>query len=888
MKGIRIPLILLFCTFVQMSFAQEEIPDEVLVSYSANQKPLKSILLDLSLKTEVNIAFQDEILPVDSLVTIQYRNVPLGIIIDDIIDQTGTKYKIVGDQIVIVRDEFRKSNDQITISGYLTDKLSGENLIAANVFLYDQSMGTISNEYGFYSFTIPKGVQRLYFSYLGYKMEIKELRLAVDTTINVKLDPSVQLNEILILDSKLLKVEESPASMTDLELDLINSMVSLAGESDVLGLVRNQAGVSTASDGFGGMSIRGGSIDQNLILMDGVPIYNPNHALGMFSIFNTNVIKSATLYKSGFPARYGSRLSSVLDIWIRDGNKEKLSGELSTGLLVGKATIEGPIAKGKSSFLVSFRRTYYDKIIQNLSRSFYEFGPDNDGRTGIINYFFYDLNAKVNFKLSDKSSIYFSVYQGKDQFLNNSSIPAIGQNSIFNNINENNWDWGNRMGVVRFSQQLSKKAFLKSSVYLTQYNFETFSLDQVEEIKDSIPVSNQFLAGLYNSDITDIGFNLDFDYLPNNKNTLRFGSNVILHSFKPGVIIANNLDAEYNGITEISRDTLASRTNNKVIKGTEIQFYFENNYRPNQHNTFNLGFHQSLIMNGNRTFFLPQPRLAYLYNKNAFTFKTSLSFVSQYLHLITNSGLGVPVDVWLPSTEVLEPQKGWVASMGFNFAGKKGYTFGSEIYYKTLNNLLSFNEGEILDINQGDEWEQNVPVGDGYSYGIETHLNKVVGNTIWNMNYTWSKSDRQFDEINNGEVFRYRFDRRHNFKVTFLHKINTSAEFTFTWNFATGNPITLPFEIREVIADDGSVFILPIYKLKNQHQLPNYHRLDCGFNFYSKYSWGRTKLHLGIMNLYGQQNPFYVELRRTTDNDYNFQQFAFPKFLPSLNYSVSF
>ena len=619
--------------------------------------------------------------------------------------------------------------------------------------------------------------------------------------------------------------------------------------------------------------------------MDGVPIYNPNHALGMFSIFNSNVIKSATLYKSGFPARYGSRLSSVLDIWIRDGNKEKFSGEISTGLLVGKGTLEGPIIKGKSSFLVSFRRTYYDKFIQNISRSIYEFS--GDGREGLLNYFFYDLNAKVNFKLSDKSSIYFSVYQGKDEFLNNSFIPT-GSDPTFINTNDNNWDWGNRMGVIRYSQQLSKKAFLKSSVYLTQYDFETFSLDRIQEIQGSMPVRDQFLAGLYSSDIRDIGFNLDFDYLPNNKNTLRFGTNVILHSFRPGVLIANNQDPLYSEISEINKDTLSSRISTSNIDGTEIQIYFEDNFRPNQHNTFNLGFHQSFIINDDKTYVLPQPRLAYLYNKNAFTFKTSLSFISQYLHLITNSGLGVPVDVWLPSTKTLEPQRGWIASLGFNLAGKDGYTFGSEVYYKSLKNLLSFNEGEIIDINQGDAWQDRVPVGVGTTYGIETHFNKVIGNTLWNMNYTWSKANRQFDEINNGEVFRYRFDRRHNFKFTFLQKINTSAEFTLSWTYATGNPITLPFELREVISDDGSVYTVPIYKERNNSTLPDYHRLDMGFNFYSKYSWGRTKLHIGIINLYGRINPFYIELRRTADDDFDYHQFYLPPFLPSLNYSVSF
>lgn len=885
MKKLILTLLFGCALIAQNIYSQEQIPDEVLVSYNANKKPLKTVLLDLSLKTEVNIAFQDEILPVDSLISINVRNERLGLVIDDIIKGTGNKYRIVGDQIVIIRDEFKKSKDNITISGYLKDKESGESLIAANVFLYDQSMGTITNEYGFYSFTMPKGVQRLYYSYLGYKMDIKEIRLTKDTTINVNLNPSVRLNEILILDNELLKIEETSASVTDLTLEKINSMVSLAGESDVLSLVNNQAGVNSAADGVGGFSVRGGSVDQNLVLMDGVPIYNPNHALGIFSIFNSNVIKSATLYKSGFPARYGGRLSSVLDVWIRDGNKEKLSGELSTSLLIAKGIIEGPIVKGKSSFLVSFRRTFIDQYADQLSEL------DFNDRDINFNYVFYDLNAKMNFQLSKKSSIYFSFYQGKDEYDYDRAIQTPGPTSDFLDLDANEWDWGNRMGVVRFSQQLGTKSFLKSSLYYTQYQFTTYDFNKVEESLDSTIINRQFLAGLYSSDISDIGFNLDFDYLPNNVHTLRFGTNLIAHTFKPGVLVANSLDSEFNSLETINIDTLRTRLNTPSIDGNEVQIYFEDNIRPNKHHLINIGFHQSFIFSENKTFVLPQPRLAYLYNKDVFTFKSSISFVSQYLHLITNSGLGVPVDVWLPSTDELAPQTGWVASAGFDITGKsKAYSFGAEAYYKRLNNLLAFNEGGIIDINQEDEWQADVPVGEGESYGIESYFNKNLGKISWDLNYTLSWSFRTFEEINGGRTFPYRFDRRHNLKFRYLHKINENVEFSLAWSYATGNPYTVPFELREVQADDGSIYVLPIYTERNNRRLVDYHRLDLGFNFYSNYSWGNTKFHIGINNLYGRVNPFAVDLIKVSNDpiDFKFQDYSLPQFLPSVSYSVSF
>lgn len=873
------------CAFANV-LAQKQIPDEITISYSAKSQFFKTVLLEISDKSGINIAFQDEIIPVDSIVNLEARNKPIGLILDELLEGTGTKYKIVGNQIVIVIDEYSQSEEMITISGYLTDGQSGESLIATNVFLYDKSAGTTTNEYGFYSLTVPKGTQRIYYSYLGYDVDIKEISLTRDTTISVEMKPSALLNEVLILENSTIKIEETAASIVEIPLDRLNGIVSVAGESDIMRVVQNQAGVNSGADGFGGLSVRGGSVGQNLILMDGIQIYNPSHALGIFSVFNSNVIKSATLYKSGFPARFGSRMSSVLDIWTREGSKEKIGGEFTIGLLAAKATIEGPIIKDKASFLFSYRRTYWDVWQDLLSNQL----TNSSGGNFNVKYFFSDFNGKVNFKLGKKSSIYLSYYSGEDVYTSDNSTSIPGSSSVFVNENQTDWDWGNEMAVIRFSHQLSKKAFLKSALYLTNYNFDTFELSSTQEIQDSNLLGSEFLSGLYSSNIQDQGFNLDFDILPNSKNTIKLGTNIIRHRFRPGLLATSDLENLFEMADEITKESLSTELNNPEVNGNEFQFYIEDNIRPNQNHSINLGFHQSIIQSEGKTFFLPQPRLAYLYNKNKLTFKTSLSFVSQYIHLITNSGLGLPVDVWLPSTETLAPQKGWLASAGMSLKGEKGYEIGSEIFYKEMWDLLSFADGEITDINQGKEWEESVPVGTGNAYGIESFFNKNTGRTTWSMNYTYSFAWRQFDELNGGERFRFRYDRRHNFKFAFLHKISANSEFTLNWSYASGNVVTWPTGVKEIRDDNGGTFEVLIYDKKNNLQLPNYHRLDLGFNFYSNYKKGRMKLSLGIFNLYNRMNPFYVDVRKAGSDPIIFDpvQFTLLPVLPSLTISYIF
>jgi len=862
--------------------SQQEIPDEKLVSYSAESKSLRDILVGLTKKTKINIAFQDHIIPSDSLITMRVSQKPLGYVIDELIKGTGTKYKIVGNQIVIIKDPFYESKDEITISGYIRDVESKESLISANIYTFDKVSGTVSNEYGFFSLSIPKGVQRVYISYLGYKLQVIEVPLTKDTTINVSLDPSIILNEVVIQESKLIEPESSVASVTHLPLDKIESIMSLGGEPDVIRLTHQLSGVSTGADGFGGMSIRGGSVDQNLILLDGVPIYNPFHALGVVSVFNSKVINSATLYKSGFPARYGSRLASVLDIRTREGNKERIGGDFSLGLIAAKATLEGPIVKGKSSFLVSARRTILDPWINLASGNLF----DED-----INYSFYDINLKTNFKVGKKTRLYLSYYNGKDNFKTELIEETKTDDTTLNAADQLFWNWGNTMGVVRLSHQLSNKAFLKSSAYYTRYKFNSFELDRFQEVVADTTTNFFYNSGIYNSSIRDLGFTTEVDFIPNPRNLIKAGVNIIYHTFTPGILFADQVDQLVPDSVFITSEVLNEALDEPNINGVEFQLYIEDEFRFNEHNRLNVGIHQSIIINRGKTFFNPQPRLAYLYQKDAFSWKASVSFVSQYLHLIANSGIGLPTDVWLPSTDILKPQTGWVASIGSSINNDKGYEYGSEIYYKQMRNAITFTEGAPILINNTDDWEEVIPVGKGSAYGIEFFFNKSIGKVNWIANYTLAYSNRQFDEINNGEPFRYRYDRRHSVKFSLLYKINYNAEFTLSWNYASGNPVTFPEDSRIFIDDEGNSRILLIYPERNNYQLDPFHRLDLGFNFYNKTKLGRHKFHFGLFNAYSRiRNYLFIDLDLVDTDPVKFDTkgFSILPILPNFSWSITF
>ncbi len=506
-------LITLLCT-QNITFCQDILPDEIIIDYSAIDKPLREVIFDLSVEADITIAFQDEIVPGDSLINFSVRTQPIGLVLDYLLSRHAVKYKIIGSQIVLYKDPYARSSSTLTISGYITDQENGESLVSANIYSYDKINGTNSNIYGFYSFTIPKGSQRLYYSYLGYNTRILDVELKNDTVINVQLDPNIILKEIVITDNRIINdntQERDIANVEILSIDKIESFVTVGGEVDVLRMAYTKSGITSGSDGFGGMSVRGGSTNQNLILFDGVPVYNANHLFGLYSIFNSHVVKSAKVYKGAFPANYSGRLSSVLDVRTREGNMKEFGGEVAISLFAAKVALEGPIIKDRASYLFTARRSILDPFVNTLVAFQNPVGQESD-----TDLKFSDINLKVNFKLTDNSRLLFSHYTGKDVF--NNKVTRNDSTRTIKNIDQLNWDSGNKLTSLKWNWRISQKLFVNTTVYRSQYQYLSFDLDRTNLLfpDGSLDLTN-YTAGHYDARIVDQAIKIDFDLFPTSK-----------------------------------------------------------------------------------------------------------------------------------------------------------------------------------------------------------------------------------------------------------------------------------------------------------------------------------------------------------------------------------
>lgn len=871
----------LCCTLVADA-QQGPLPDEVVITYITQNKPLKVVLKELAEKSGVPISFVPNRIPGNSKVSINAVNQPLGIILKAILSKRRCKYDIIGNQIVVSRSKLRDKDRDLTISGYLTDKKSGELLIGSNVYLFDKSKGTQTNEDGFYSFTMNKGSKRIYYSYLGYEQVVKEIFLQQDTIMNIELDPDVELNEIIILDDIENQEEPQTISESKLHLDRIRTASSLGGEVDVIRLVALMPGVESGADGVGGINVRGGSADQNLVLLDGVPIYNSGHALGIFSVFNSSIIKNASLIKGNIPARYGGRLSSILDIKTRDGNKKRFAGDVSLSILAAKGSIEGPIGKNGSSFILSGRRTFVDPWIKLLT------SQNNDsGKSGFSNYYFSDFNAKLNLKLNKRHTLYISGFLGNDKFETERVAVETNNTGALNTISTGtDWDWGNRLFSIKLTSQYSQKSFGRLLAYYTKYDFDSFEYDDFES-SDSTMTQKILKAGYFKSAIDDLSIKYDFDYIPNTSHVIRAGVGATHHNFSPGLVSLNNSDNVFPLGQLPTKGVVRLLINDPVLTGQEYFGYVEDEISLGYGSTINVGLHANFTKTGEQSYTSLQPRISFLSKWEGSFFKVGVSRMNQYLHLLSNNGLGLPTDVWLPSTDKLGPEKSWIATMGFGYYTSSGIRAGIEGYYKIFDELTTYDEGGINEISESTDWENDIPVGKGTAYGIEVYFDKIIGRTNWNLNYSLAYAFREFDGLTvDDEPYPFRYNRRHNIKLGFLHKITDNTEFTLNWNLSSGNPITKPS--GSVIPVNG--VLTPIYTEKNGGRLPTYHRVDVGFNFYSEYKWGRMKIFIGAYNAFNKSNPFYVDIENTVADVNNFQLLEYSIFpiIPSAGVSLSF
>jgi hypothetical protein len=747
------------------------------------------------------------------------------------------------------------AQQQYSVSGYVKDKLTGEDLIDANVFSEKYNKGMSTNSYGFYSLSLPKDSIVITFSYFGYITQQKKIFLDKDVQLTIYLETEVtEFEEIQIeidpLQKELETTQMSTIKMTSKEAKLLPAF---AGEVDLFKSLQLKPGVQSGGEGSSGLYVRGGGNDQNLIILDEAPVYNASHLFGFFSVFNPDAVKDVELYKGGFPAQFGGRLSSVVDIKMNEGNKSKFSASGGVGLIASRLTLEGPIKKGKSSFLISGRRTYFEIFTRLLNKA----NKGNRDYNPIPDYYFYDLNTKVNFDIGEKDRIFLSGYFGNDVF-------GFKQGDF-----DFSFRWGNRTSTVRWNHLYNSKLFSNVSLIYSTYQYN---------ITNSV---NDFSFTL-GSSIRDFHIKGDFDYYLNNKHSIKFGTQAIYHKFTIGRLKSD------------SEDESVQFDSGENLDATDLSFYVSDDYTMNDDWKFNVGLRYSSFINDNKFYSGLEPRISSRYKLNdKISLKASYSRMYQYIHLISNSGASLPTDVWYPSSSRVKPQRSDQVAGGITLTlfGSK-YLLSDEVYYKWMKRQLDFRDGAEIFANA--DLVNEFLIGKGWSYGNEIYLEKKKGKTTGWIGYTLSWTWRQFDEINNGNKFPARYDRRHDFSVVVIRKLSERVNITATWVYGTGNAITLPIGRFYVLDAPGShLLTVPEFIDRNSFRMPSYHRFDMSLVWKFKPKWGESDLTFSIYNAYNRRNPFFIYFDTEKDAKgvpirFQAKQVALFPLIPAVTYNFKF
>ncbi|MDR1865875.1 MAG: TonB-dependent receptor [Bacteroidales bacterium] len=772
-----------------------------------------------------------------------------------------------------------------TISGYLRDSLTTENLIGATVHLPSGSLGTSSNRYGFYSLTLPEGEVEIVYSHVGYATRVHSFTLRSDTVISLSMNGALWLDEVEVTASKADRIQDrTQMSAIHVHPAQVKALPALLGEVDVLKVLQLMPGIQSGGEGSSGLYVRGGGPDQNLILLDGVPVYNASHLFGFFSVFNADAINNIELLKGGFPARHGGRVSSVIDINMKEGNSQQFHGEGSLGVVAAKLTLEGPIVKDRTSFIVSARRTYIDLLARPLIKAM------NEGSTTNVmaGYYFYDLTAKINHRISSRDRIYLSAYMGDDKFY----VDTDNENddySVSRFKNSAGLKWGNITAAFRWNHIFTNRIFGNTTLTYSRYRMNIFS-----KLWETDPLTNteQYYGMDYLTGIEDLSGRMAFDYLPSPNHYVRFGGSLIYHVFNPGAIgMTAEIPIDFGG---------------KKIFTYEYDVYAEDDIRLGDRLKTNVGVHWSAFSVRGRFYHVLQPRMAARYLlTDELSVKASYSRMAQYVHLLTNSNLGLPTDLWVPTTDLLRPQRSdqVAAGIAHNF---RGYELSLEGYYKTMRNVIEYKEGaSVFDVHN--QWEDKVLQGEGRSYGMEVFAQKKTGTFTGWIGYTLSWSDRLFDDLNQGRRFNYKYDRRHDLSVVAVKRFGKRVEISGTWVFGSGGCITLPVGIYDAYTPfdvNAQMKDVIAYGERNGYRMAPYHRLDLSVSLIRKKRWGERRWIFGAYNVYNRKNPYYMDIETNTRYDgspyssvpdgggvarqYRYMQISLFPVIPSVSYQFKF
>lgn len=758
-----------------------------------------------------------------------------------------------------------RSGEKFTISGYVLDAESGEELIGSSILIKELGTGAVTNLYGFYSLTLPAGNYTLVYSYIGFQPMTKTVTLQGDQTITVEMATNAHaIQEVVITGEKEdANVQSVEMSVVKMNMETIKKIPALMGEVDVIKAIQLMPGVSTIGEGTSGFYVRGGGVDQNMILLDEAPVYNASHLLGFFSVFNADAIRDVQLYKGGIPAEYGGRLSSVLDIRMKNGNNKKTSLTGGIGTISSRLTAEGPLVKNKGSFLVSGRRTYADLFLK-LSK-------DKERRQTQL--FFYDLNTKANYKINDKNRLFLSGYFGRDTFKAGSDFKI---------------SWGNATGTVRWNHLFSDRLFSNFTFIYSDFDYSLGAPEGTEAFE-------------WKSKIRDYGAKLDFNYYLTPNVTLKYGAASTYHRFSPGTakglgdetIFTELKQDDYNALEHalyISNEhTITPRlTATYGLRYTIFQnvgsgtiYNFDDNYDKIDSTVYKKGDFFN-------TYHGPEPRLGMRYTLNEFSsLKASYNRTRQYLHLASNSTSSSPLDVWIPSTPNVEPQLADQVAMGYfrNFK-QNMFEASAEVYYKDMQNVVDFKDHAQLLLNPRLEGE--LRAGKAWAYGLELLVRKNKGDFSGWISYTLSRAERKINGINENRTYFAKYDKTHDLAVVASYKVNERWNVGANWVYSTGSAVTMPtgrFEYGGIIA--------PVYSDRNGSRLPAYHRLDLAVTLQGKNNPSRKwqgEWVFSVYNAYFRKNVFAINFRQEEDDPnktYAEKLYLFP-IIPAVTYNFKF
>ena len=782
-----------------------------------------------------------------------------------------------------------------TLSGYVRDE-SGESLINATVYDLTHGIGTTTNEYGFFSLTLPEGEHQLRFSYVGYADKMEKVKLEKNRRYDMSLHADSKLPEVVVngdLNSPLLTTQTGKRSFSAKD---IKTEFSLMSSPDVVKTLQRVSGVAEGQELASGLYVHGGNGDENLFLIDGTPLYQINHAIGLFSSFNADVVKNIDFYKSGFPARYGGRLSSVVDVRTADGDMNHFHGAYRIGLLDASLQLEGPIVKGKTSYNIGLRRSWADLLTRPLSNWLSE----KDDKLS-IGYYFMDLNAKVTHRFNESSKIYLSIYHGNDSWnvkdvMDDSKDGGYQEgNNYYFEKTQSKLAWGNFNVALNWNYIFSPKLFANFTAVYTHNRSKLYALDDERYVLPSTSKATNIyhLEHRYHSTIDDLGYRMEFDCHPNAFHHVRWGHDFTVHQFRPQTFMQLN----YMGDSDVKVDTVRVNGRNQH-QSYELSAYAEDEMIISPRWTVNVGFNMGLFHISGKSFFNIDPRFALKYQLNQeISLKASFTQMTQYVHKISNSYLDLPTDYWVPTTEKLKPMRSYQLAAGVYAQPNRHWTFSLEGYYKMSRHLMQYSSWVGVE-PPADKWDDLVMDGKGLFYGLEADATYRTDHLTLNGSYTLSWNKRKYEDFY-PDWYDDKFDNRHKLNLSLRYAFNRKVSCFAVWNYHTGNHATVPTQLASLpqLPDVNGHFSAGwswrydyVYAIPNNLTLPSYHRLDLGFDFRHVTKHGHERIwNLSIYNAYCHLNSMYVKI----DYDEEKQQFkaknkAFVPILPSFSYTIKF